>query len=69
MKTLLLAWRLFKRDWRAGEMRVMLFAVVTAVACLSSIGLFTDRVSRAIDTQTAALFGGDLVVESDQPIN
>jgi len=68
MKSFLLAWLLFKRDWRAGEMRILLFAVVTAVTCLSSIGLFTDRVSRAIETQTAALFGGDLVVESDQPI-
>ncbi len=69
MKSLLLAWRLLGRDWRAGEMRVFLFAVVTAVMCLSSIGLFTDRMNRSINTQSAVILGGDLVIVSDQPIN
>ncbi len=68
MKGLGLALRMLRRDWRTGEMRVLLLAVVIAVASLTSVNVFTDRVERAIARQANTLLGGDLVVRSDHPI-
>ena len=31
------------RDWRAGELRLLLIAVALAVAALSAVGFFADR--------------------------
>ena len=57
-----------KRDWRAGELRLIALATVLAVAALSSVGLFTDRVHRAIEAQATELLAADLVLESTNPI-
>jgi putative ABC transport system permease protein len=57
-----------RRDWRAGELRLIAFATVLAVAALSSVGLFTDRVRRAIEDQATELLAADLVLESANPI-
>lgn len=57
-----------KRDWRAGELRLIAIATALAVAALSSVGLFTDRVRRAIETQATELLAADLVLESSHPI-
>jgi len=57
-----------KRDWRAGELRLIALATVLAVAALSSVGLFTDRVRRAIEAQATELLAADLVLESTDPI-
>lgn len=58
-----------KRDWRAGELRLIALATVLAVAALSSVGLFTDRVRRAIEVQATELLAADLVLESTNPIS
>ncbi len=68
MKGLTLALRMLRRNWRAGEMRVLLLAVVIAVASLTSVNVFTDRIERALSYQANTLLGGDLVVSSDYPI-
>ncbi|OGT83505.1 MAG: hypothetical protein A3H91_11840 [Gammaproteobacteria bacterium RIFCSPLOWO2_02_FULL_61_13] len=62
------AFTALKRDWRAGELRLIALATVLAVAALSSVGLFTDRVSRAIEAQATELLAADLVLESTNPI-
>jgi putative ABC transport system permease protein len=58
-----------RRDWRAGELRLIAVATVLAVAALASVGLFTDRVRRAIEAQATELLAADLVLESTDPIN
>ena len=43
-----LAWRLLWRDWRAGEVTLIAAAIVIAVAAVTTVGFFTDRVQRAL---------------------
>ena len=40
--------RMLARDWRAGEVRVLAVALVVAVASITSVAFFADRVSRAL---------------------
>jgi putative ABC transport system permease protein len=55
------------RDWRAGELRVLAVALVVAVASITSVAFFADRVSRALVRDAHQLLGADLVLVADQP--
>jgi len=63
-------WRLSlsftRRDWRAGELRLLVIALVVAVAAIASVGFFVDRMRAALSQQAAQLLGADLVIGSDQ---
>ncbi len=61
-----LAWRLCLREWRAGELRVLATGLLVAVATVTAIGLFTDRLNRAMLYRAADLLGADLVVASSR---
>lgn len=63
-----LAWRFFLRDWRAGELAILFLALLVAVASVSSVGLFADRVKQALERNAHQLLGGDLLVDGDQPL-
>ncbi len=63
------ALRMTRRDWRAGELRFLLLALVIAVAALSAVGFFADRMNRALTRDAAQLLGADLVVRSDRPVD
>ena len=60
--------RLLRRNWEAGELRVLLVALFIAVASVTTVGFFADRVQAALDRQANELLGGDLVVIADKPI-
>ena len=62
-----LAWRQGWRDFRAGELRLLMVAVVLAVAALSAVGFFATRLEAALARDAGTLMGGDAVVASDQP--
>ncbi len=55
------------RDWRADELRVLAAALVVAVASVTSVAFFADRVSRALVRDAHQLLGADLVLVSDHP--
>ncbi|MGB0865152.1 MAG: ABC transporter permease, partial [Granulosicoccaceae bacterium] len=59
-------WRELKR---AGELRVVAAALVVAVAAVSTIGFFTDRVQGALDSRATALLGADLMLSSTAGID
>ena len=65
---LLLAARMALRDFRAGELRVLGLALVLAVAALTSVSFFTDRVARSVTKEANQLLGGDLLVAGDRPL-
>ena len=65
MTAWILARRMLRRDWRAGELRVLVLAIVVAVASLTSVAAFTDRVHQALTNQANELLGGDLVLTAD----
>jgi len=60
-----LGWRTLWRDWRAGELRLLVIAVVLAVAALTAVGFFADRLQNGLNRDARALIGGDAVVASD----
>jgi putative ABC transport system permease protein len=62
------AFRMTLRDWRAGELRFLLVALVVAVSALSAVGFFVDRMRTALNRDAHQLIGADLLVSSDQPI-
>src|SRR5688572_13650100 len=68
MKHLPLSMRMLRRNWSAGELRVLLIALLIAVASVTTVGFFADRVQAALDIQANDLLGGDLVVIADKPI-
>ncbi len=62
------ALRMTARDWRAGELRFLLVALIVAVAALSSVGFFIDRMRSGMDRDAHQLLGADLLVNTDNPV-
>ncbi|WUR12116.1 FtsX-like permease family protein [[Empedobacter] haloabium] len=62
-----LALNMTARDWRAGQLRFLLVALVVAVAALSAAGFFIDRLRAGLNRDAYQLLGADLVVATDQP--
>ncbi|HUF71292.1 MAG TPA: FtsX-like permease family protein [Gammaproteobacteria bacterium] len=63
-----LALRLLVRDWRSGEIVVLLAALIVAVGAMSAVVFFTDRVRQAVSQQAGEALAADLRLESDQPL-
>jgi len=68
MKNLPIALRMLRRNAHAGEARVLAAALFVAVAAVTTVGFFADRVRGALDQQANELLGGDLVVIADHPV-
>ena len=55
-----LGWRTLLRDLRAGELRLLMVAVTLAVAALTSVGFFADRLQGGLQRDALQLLGGDV---------
>ncbi|PWF45065.1 ABC transporter permease [Massilia glaciei] len=55
------------RDWRAGELRFLLAALALAVASLSSVHFFTERMGEGLRRDAHQSLGADLVVNTVAP--
>ena len=62
-----MAARALRRDLRAGELRLLVVAVMLAVAALTAVGFLADRLNAALARDARALLGGDAIVASDLP--
>jgi len=56
------------RDFKSGELAVLLLSVLVAVASLTAVGFFTSRVGRAVNQQAGEVLAADLRLESPRPI-
>lgn len=65
---LTLGWKTLLRDLRAGELRLLMVAVTLAVASLTAVGFFADRLNGGLQRDALQLLGGDAVVRSDGQI-
>ncbi|WP_298601734.1 ABC transporter permease [Zoogloea sp.] len=65
---MLLSLRMLRRDLRAGELGLLLVALIIAVTSLTSVGFFTDRVARALKLEANQLLGGDVVLVADHAL-
>ncbi|WP_301101589.1 FtsX-like permease family protein [Propionivibrio sp.] len=61
------ALRMLRRDARAGELRLLVAALVIAVAALTAVGFFADRVRQALEREANQLLGADLLLTTDHP--
>jgi len=68
MNLLRLSLNLLRRDWRAGEWRVLLIALVLAVGRIATVGLFADRIRLALQQEATSLLGADLRLTSTRPL-
>lgn len=68
MNTFKFALTALKRDWYSGELRLVGISILIAVACLTSVNFFTDRVRRATEQQATELLAADLVLISSARI-
>lgn len=68
MRTLRLAWRQLRRDLKAGEVRILLAALVLSVLAVASVGMLTERAERALALEANRLLGGDAVLRGDTPL-
>ena len=62
-----LGWRNLWRDFRSGELNLLVISVVLAVAALTAVGFFSDRLQAGLWRDARQLLGGDAVVVSDKP--
>ncbi|MDH2241596.1 FtsX-like permease family protein [Stutzerimonas stutzeri] len=66
-RLLALAFRQLMRDARAGELRVLFFALVVAVAASTAIGYFGARLNDAMLLRASEFLGADLVLNGSAP--
>jgi putative ABC transport system permease protein len=62
---LALGWRTLWRDVRSGELRLLVVAVTLAVAALTAVGFFADRLQGGLQRDARQLLGGDAVISSE----
>lgn len=63
-----LAWRLLGRELRSGELRLLFAALAIAVAAVTAVGFFADRLDRGLQRQAQQMMGGDLVLTADHAL-
>ncbi|MCE2869627.1 MAG: FtsX-like permease family protein [Xanthomonadaceae bacterium] len=68
MNVLKLAWRQTQRDLAAGEIRLMVMALVLAVMAVTAVGMITDRAEAGLQQEANRLLGGDAALRADTPI-
>ena len=65
---LLMALRALRREWRSGELAVLLVSLSVAVAALAGVGFLVDRIGRAVQAQASEVLGADARVESPEAL-
>ncbi|MFL9871215.1 ABC transporter permease [Paraburkholderia megapolitana] len=56
------------RDWRAGELTMLLLALVLAVAALASVGFLGDRLQKGLERDARKMLAADFIVRADHPV-
>jgi putative ABC transport system permease protein len=62
------ALRRLRKGWRSGELLILSLALVIAVAAVSAVSLFTERLRDAMASQTGETLGADLMFTSRDPL-
>src|SRR5260221_12204099 len=64
-----MALRLLRREWRSGELAVLLVSLSVAVAALTGVGFLVDRVGRAVQAQASEVLAADARLETPEPLS
>ena len=68
MNALRLSLRTLAREWRSGELGVLLLALTVAVAALTGVGFLVSRISAAVALEASAVLAADIRLGSPQPL-
>ncbi len=68
MRAIPLSMRMLSREWRSGELGVLLLALTIAVAALTGVGFLVSRIGAAVAMQASQVLAADLRLQSPQPI-
>ncbi|MDD9857458.1 MAG: FtsX-like permease family protein [Gammaproteobacteria bacterium] len=60
--------RQLAREWKAGELSVLLLALVVAISSHTAISYFTERISATMTASANDVIGGDLVLSSGRAV-
>jgi putative ABC transport system permease protein len=69
MRAALLSMRMLVREWRSGELGVLLLALAIAVAALTGVAFLAGRIGVAVAMQASQVLAADIRLESPQPID
>ena len=69
MNALAIALRTLLREWKSGELGVLVLAITVAVASLTGVGFLVDRIGVAVDNQAGEVLAADLRLESARPLD
>jgi len=69
MKAVWLALRTLAREWRSGELGVLLLALTVAVAALTGVGFLVGRISAAVALQASSVLAADIRLSSPRPLS
>ncbi len=66
-----LSLKLLWRDWRGGELNILIAALLVAVTTVTSIGLFADRIRNSIEDEAGTMLAADAQVRgrNRQPVS
>lgn len=60
--------RLLWRDWKGGELTLLVVALVLAVTTVTGISIFIDRLEKALVVESNAFLAADRRIEASRPI-
>ncbi|CAM3542813.1 ABC transporter permease [Parendozoicomonas haliclonae] len=69
IRNLALSWRFMIRDWRAGELWLLVLSILMAVSVSTAIALFSDRLQLALGRQVAEVLGADMMIRSPRQLS
>jgi putative ABC transport system permease protein len=64
-----LALKLLWRDWRGGELTLLLASLIIAVGTVTTVTLFVDRLQQALLSESASFLAADRVISSGETID
>src|SRR5579863_9776843 len=68
LRALPLGLRTLAREWRSGELGVLLLALTVAVAALTGVGFLVSRIGAGVALQASEVLAADLRLGSPQPL-
>ena len=62
----MLSLRMLIRTWRGGELGLILWSLILAVAVVTSVSLLAERIEKALTQESSSFLAADLVVRSSK---
>jgi putative ABC transport system permease protein len=69
MRALVLGLRLLGREWRSGELAVLMLALIVAVAALTGVSFLVNRISQSVEQQANVVLAADLRLQGSRPLD